>query len=165
MSLEPIKYSGLISFDLAKFYVNMESPGLEMMEDEESQCVFVRMPGLKDEDVKVYVEDNNTFLRIEGSIHDGVTYTGRMALPSNIDKTISSMKREMKDGMFKLTLRKVEVEYKELKTSIIDNMIAYFRNKLICCVPGFFDSIFSGSYYDILCVKLKFFEILTYIYS
>lgn len=162
MSQELIEDTALVFFDHAKLCLNFDVPGQRdtMESDEDSLCVFLKMPGLKDEDVKLNLEDNNKFLHIEGKRNGEVRYTAYMLLPDNVDKTISSMKREMKDGTFRLTLHRVEIDDKELKTGVTANVITYFSDKLTFCLPFFVDCIFSGSCYDILRVKVKFFEML-----
>ncbi|KAI3826284.1 hypothetical protein L1987_00330 [Smallanthus sonchifolius] len=130
MSLEPIG-SPLSPSTVKSGYFIFSARRLGQMESDEALYVFLYMPEVKKEDVKVYVEHirNTTMLVIEGDAHE-VTYFKRMDFPKNVDINSSDIKGEMKDGMFKLTLPKLKDKQLIKKTNIFAKGIAKLRFKL-----------------------------------
>uniref|UniRef100_A0A6N2NGA9 SHSP domain-containing protein n=1 Tax=Salix viminalis TaxID=40686 RepID=A0A6N2NGA9_SALVM len=82
--------------------------GYDVKEDENSLYIFMDMPGLSKEDVKVTVEQNTLVINGEESKEgdeSGRRYSSRLELPSN-----QFMLDEIKNGVLKLEVPKVKEE-------------------------------------------------------
>ncbi|KAG5228919.1 hypothetical protein OIU77_023565 [Salix suchowensis] len=86
--------------------------GYDVKEDENSLYIFMDMPGLSKEDVKVTVEQNTLVINGEESKEgdeSGRRYSSRLELPSN-QFMLDEIKGEMKNGVLKLEVPKVKEE-------------------------------------------------------
>ncbi|KAJ4832310.1 hypothetical protein Tsubulata_026978 [Turnera subulata] len=88
--------------------------GIDVKEDENGVYVRMDMPGLGREDVKITVEQNTLVIRGEGPKEEsgeeeggGRRYSSRLDLPPNVFK-LDEIKAEMKNGVLKLVVPKVE---------------------------------------------------------
>ena len=87
--------------------------GYDLKEDENSLYIFMDMPGLSKEDVKVTVEQNTLVIKgeksKEGDESERRRYSSRLELPSNLFM-LDEIKGEMKNGVLKLEVPKVKEE-------------------------------------------------------
>jgi HSP20 family protein len=95
----------------------------DVMEDEKSIKLRVDMPGYSKDEVKLSVEDDELVLKADHqtskeeddwSTQSYGSYNLRIRLPENVDP--SSIKAELKDGVLKVKVPKVEASKKESHT-------------------------------------------------
>ena len=99
---------------LASRYVGY--PPYNMIRTEECTCIEVALAGLSKKDVQVYVENKTLHIKHEKTEKENVAYVHQgiaqrdFCLSFKILEKITVESAEMKDGLLKITLKKVEPE-------------------------------------------------------
>ncbi|KAK9063306.1 hypothetical protein SSX86_017176 [Deinandra increscens subsp. villosa] len=97
-----------------RLYLKASAPGVEKVEltSEGLLCISLNMPGLEIEDVKLFFKYDTFF--IEGRRENEHYITG-MRIPCGFHRENDMIKREMHDGMYKVTFPRVTEEEKEME--------------------------------------------------
>ncbi|KAL2901717.1 Small heat shock protein chloroplastic [Bienertia sinuspersici] len=108
---------------------SMRRRGWDVREDEDALHLKVDMPGLGKEDVKVSVEENTLVIKGEAAAEEEAEedrdaenrrrYSSRIDLTPNMYK-IDGIKAEMKNGVLKVTVPKLQEEKKDVHQVTVD---------------------------------------------